>query len=250
MTKELAVKQEIVPQSYFVATNREEMAKAQSGLTSWVASKVEAVKKELRDVSKAVEHARAHKWAIGALMRQKNLWYGRKVYYEKMLEALQAGYVLVPEFPVDIFVIRTTRETPLKQENQTSYSWEGTSRPENHPPEKLEVGDGDYKNAIVPRFYHQTKWKDGDGKERETYHFYNDDTFSDLAFPLIAAKPEVMDATQHAMALKIFDSIGVCPPSKRRGDPLIIGIIEGPKVGYTQKKCHFLISWHIQTEDL
>lgn len=244
------VKSEQIPVTYFAATNSEEMAKAQSGLTAWVSAKVESVKKELRAVSKAVEHARTHKWAIATLLRQKNLWYGRRVYYEKILEALKAGYVLVPEFPVDIFAIRTTREEPLKQENKTSNSWEGTSRPANHPPEKLEAGEGEYKNALVPRFYHTTKWKDNEGKERETHHFYNDSEFSDLAFPLIAAKPEVMDATQSAMALKIFDSLGICPPNKRKGDPLIIGVIEGPKVGYTQKKCHFLIAWHVNVEDL
>lgn len=241
------VKSEQVPVTYFAATNSEEMAKAQSGLTTWVSAKVESVKKELHAVSKAVEHARTHKWAIAPLVRQKNLWYGRRVYYEKILEALKAGYVLVPEFPVDLFAIRLSRETPLRQENSVNSSWE---RGVQHPPQKLEVGEGEYKNPDVPRFYNKIEWKDEKGKDQVVYKFHNDDAFSDLAFPLIAAKPEVMDATQSAMARKIFDSIGICPPDKRKGDPLIIGVIEGPKVGYTQKKCHFLIAWHINVEDL
>lgn len=243
MSKELA----LIQHSYFVATNGEEMAKAQSGLVIWVSAKLESVKKELRDVSKAVEHAREHKWAIGALQRQKNLWYGRRIYYEKMLEALRAGYVLVPEFPIDLFAIRTARTVPMRQAVVRSGNWGGDKE---HPADRLPVGEGEYKNPNQERFVEEINGVErGTGKAITKYEFTNSTEFSDVDFPMIACRPEVMSAASAAMARKIFDTVGVAPQT-RKGDPLIIGVIEGPKVGYTQKKCHFLISWHINVADL
>lgn len=235
------------PATYFVATNREEMAKAQMGLTAWVSAKIEAIKVEIQDVSKSLDIAKKSKWATLPLQRQKNLWYGRRVYYEKVLEALQAGFVIVPEFPIDMFAIRVGRTKPLPQENTRDWNRE---RVPEHPSDRLPAGEGEYKASVQTRYFDERKSKDSTGKEVTRYHFYNDMEFSDVAFPLIACKPDVMNAAQQAMAMKIFDSVGVCPQNRRTGDPLVIGVIEGPKVGYTQKKCHFLISWHIEVTDL
>jgi hypothetical protein len=70
-----------------------------------------------------------------------------------------------------------------------------------------------------------------------------------------------MDATAKAMALKVFDQIGICRPVDHQnerafaasgaGDPLIIGQIlrrrgtyQGPKV------VSFIIAWHLNLNDL
>lgn len=258
--KEQEMPSALVAKDYFVATNGEEMAQAQAGVTAWISAKVNSMKREVSDLSKALNIARERKWATSALIRQRNLALGRRKYYEKVLDALKAGYVLIPAFPVDIFAVRISRETPLPQATERiNQSWEGGIRP-TYASEKLPTGEGDYKAAHLDRYSNSHKWKANDGKENTTYRFFNDDEFSDVAFPLIAAKAEVMESASNAMAKRIFDEIGIVTQNSRQqnrrasmtahGDPLIIGTIVGPKVGYNEKRCHFLITWHVNVEDI
>ena len=58
-------------------------------------------------------------------------------------------------------------------------------------------------------------------------------------------KPRVLQATQHAMAMQIFDELGVMPAVKKT-DPVVIGRIIGPG----NKEMSFLISWFIDRKDL
>jgi hypothetical protein len=71
-------------------------------------------------------------------------------------------------------------------------------------------------------------------------------------FPLIAAVPYVMSATQQAMAKRLFDQIGVSPQDgARSADPLIIGQILGVHQGYSGRKtASFLIAWHLDLRTL
>jgi hypothetical protein len=75
-------------------------------------------------------------------------------------------------------------------------------------------------------------------------------SFAEVHFPLIAARPAVMDAAQRAMALGLFDQMGIC--AERKGDPLIIGQTLLPPVnGRTPRKmASFLIAWHLNLNDL
>lgn len=64
-----------------------------------------------------------------------------------------------------------------------------------------------------------------------------------------------MNATAEAMALKVFDQIGICQPTRnagitRKGDPLIIGQILGKREGWSQKCVSFIIAWHLNLKDL
>jgi hypothetical protein len=70
-----------------------------------------------------------------------------------------------------------------------------------------------------------------------------------VEFPIAAAQAEVMTATQEAMALKVFDAIGICPP-QRKGDPLIIGQIMMPGTRWSRKTVSFLIAWHLDLRTL
>jgi hypothetical protein len=73
--------------------------------------------------------------------------------------------------------------------------------------------------------------------------------FNEAEFPVMAAHPVVMEATARARDMNVFDQIGICPPTRRRGkgDPLIIGqIIETmPKWGEPPKVISFLIAWYL-----
>lgn len=223
--------------AYFSAQNSEEMAKAQSGLSAWLTRKIKEVRKELSEVRQSLKVAKERKWSSAPFQRQKNRIEGQSKYYCKLLAAVNAGYVLVPEFPVDIFAVRVNRSRPGYENTLSS--------------DKLEVAEGRYVAGDATK-----RWAGG-GENRQ---LVNDD-FQNVTFPLVAAKPHVMQATAEAMEKKIFDEVGIVTGTssyghKRTaatntfGDPLIIGIIKADKRGYQEKRCHFLIAWHVNVEDL
>jgi hypothetical protein len=76
--------------------------------------------------------------------------------------------------------------------------------------------------------------------------------WEDIEFQLAIAHPLVMDATAAAMAMKIFDRIGVVPQTARngyRGDPIVLGQITR-KEGYSTKTASFLIAWYLDPRTL
>ena len=80
-----------------------------------------------------------------------------------------------------------------------------------------------------------------------------------MEFPVTMAKPDVIEATSRAKALKIFDDLAILPgyaPSKGttppKGDPIIVGrIIDRARSGpYNTHYLTFIIAWHINTRDI
>jgi hypothetical protein len=240
--------QKTVPQVHLVARDPQQMAAAQSDLTIWIENKLAAVTAEAGELETARDYAKAHKWNYKALANQANKARHLVTYYNKMLIAVKSGLTLVPNFPIDVFAIRIKRELPnasVAENSATNYTprlyTPGDERPDATPagegrwvsPTGGEMESDRYetrseKNEIVK---HADQWRTD---------------FDDVDFPLIAARPVVMDATQQAMALKVFDQVGICPP-KRKGDPLIIGQILLPPIkwGTALKTASFLIAWHL-----
>ena len=63
------------------------------------------------------------------------------------------------------------------------------------------------------------------------------------------AKPQIIEATNAAMEMKVFDEIRLFPFTKRRGDPCILGTIID-RSGTTERRHAFLISWLIREQDI
>jgi hypothetical protein len=57
-----------------------------------------------------------------------------------------------------------------------------------------------------------------------------------------------MQATSRAMALEIFDEIGVFPPTKKE-DPVIIGRVNLNHKGM-KRTVSFMIAWHLNTNQI
>lgn len=257
-TEVVKVEQEVAFPTYFAATNKEEMAKAQGGLMVWCEARLTRARMERMELERAVDNARAHKWATKTLEYQTGKAKRLETYYGKILAAVEKGFVLVPAFPIDVFAIRTTREKPKPKVNLTTSEYSSNAAIHSEMPP---AGEGEYKADEAKRegYYHaevNKKQSDGGTIAQTIYRFENEE-FKDITFPMIACKPEVMNATAQAMALKIFDEIGISHDeagnrsrSFRRGDPLIIGAIYGPGPQYSRKKAHFLISWHVNLRDL
>lgn len=223
------------------------MEQAQSAMIQWTERKVDSMKQEWSELFGAYEHAVKHKWKADTLKRHAAIAEKRVTFYEKILAALRAGYYIVPSFPVTLFAIRTDKKEPkrmyavLRHERHQNFQQE---------PKILKSGEGEYQdpNPVVRKDYGAHTEKDG----QDHWGFYAS-KWDDMEFPTNMSKPHIMEATSRAMALKIFDEIGVLPQDfKRNPDPIIAGRIIDPRPsGYSKpRKVTFLICWHLDTKTL
>jgi hypothetical protein len=226
-----------------IASQPDEMCAAQGKLILWARQRLDEARQQQADLQENVEIAKKNKWGSGGLERA----YSRAVkvteYYEKILAALEAGFVLVPNFPVEVFAIRTRRRTPNKQTNRNKY--DRKPQTSEAPP----AGAGGYVGAF-PAVWQRNLGKDPKDQTRD-YIEYFAKAFQPVDFPFSAAKPVILDATERAMALKCFDSIGALPASANKGDPIIVGRIEHagtPK--WNRKTVTFMIAWFVDTREL
>lgn len=228
----------------------EEMTTCQSALIEWAKAKVASTRAEAAELKESYEHAKARKWKTGPLKRHSDLAADRVTFYEKMLSALEHGFVIVPNFPVSMFAVRKEGESPdgktvlVKGNNYIPrYQQEPDAAPE---------GDGEYRNPF-PHVQSYISHRDDHGNEITRAY---PTAWDEMSFPVTMAKPEIMRAADRAMALKVFDQLGILPAEtmaqkRAKGDPIIVGQIVGPKNAYgVRKTVTFMIAWHLDTRAL
>lgn len=240
-TNELALRQ---PSSvHLVARNAVEMQQSQGNLMSWLTAKIESITAEMAEYQDSLAEAVANKWSTRGLKKAVSGAFWRREFYQKALDAVKAGFTIVPEFPIDIFAIRVARDTPEGGVNDARYS---RPLPDNERCEILPTGAGGY---VSPR-PKVLRWKETrtDARDKSEYriNLVRPTALQSVEFPIRSARAEVMSATAEAMALKVFDEIGICPPA-RQADPLVIGRIWLPR---TTKSVNFLIAWHLNLSEL
>jgi len=221
-----------------------EMLQCQTTLIEWCKRKIAVTCTERDELEGAYKHAVAHKWKSGTLKRHWELAAKRVEYYKKMLTALEAGYYIVPNFPVTLFAIRTDRKKPARIIRTESYVPNLSQDARTLP-----VGKGEYKNP-VPTLRQSEQFKDQHGR---TVRNYWADKWDELEFPANMAKLHIMEATTKAMQLKVFDELGMLPADRQRHpDPILVGHIIDPRpVGYGPPKyITFMIAWHLDTRTL
>lgn len=233
----------------FTAENADEMAQCQNGMIAWAQAKVEQVRKEAFELKVAYDHAVKQKWSNSILKRHAGLAVKRLDFYERLLTALEHGYQIVPSFPITAFAIRTDRKKPLKMWT-TEYYKSHTQEPTLSP-----AGEGEYKNPFPYVEQMTTNAATQNTAEKRAYWA---EAWKELEFPFSMSKPRIMEATTRAMALKIFDDIGILPgyatsegTRAPAGDPLIIARLKVPKLGaYNSRYISFIIAWHLDVSDL
>jgi hypothetical protein len=239
---------------HLIAKNPRQMAKSQRTLLEWLTNKVAFEKREVEDVQEALNIAAEKGWELAALERQVLRATGRVRYYEKLLAAVDEGYCIVPNFPVDFFAIRTRNKMPRTQfkEIRDASNWQDPAVSfDDVPAAALPIGEGTYVSPqpVVERRQQSVGTEGAEkGKRILVKEAWTTD-FAEVAFPLIAARPEIMDATALAMAHKFFDAIGICPPQKQP-DPLIIGKIFGAGRRFHRPEASFLIAWYLDLRTL
>lgn len=242
------------------ATRPDEMAQAQTALIHWAEAKVAEMAAEHDEAKATLETAVKCKWRTEPLRRLHAKAEKRLTFYEKILAALRAGYTIVPNFPVTAFAIRTDRTRPLRMLTTSHYT-KHTQQPAGLP-----VGEGEYQNPF-PHVDQTTVREyspphDGKPAQQEICEYYAY-AWRDLEFPVTMAKPEIIEATTRAMAIKVFDDLGVLPglapgegTKPPKGDPMIVARIwdESQMLpGYSrQSRRHvtFMVAWRINTRDI
>lgn len=224
-----------------VALTPADMAPAQHELLAWCDQKVTAVQAELRDLETNLELATEHGWkhtsVVAAIGRAKK----RVLYYEKMKAAVEAGYLIIPNFPIDVFAVRVQRQ---KQREATSeYEYSRTFK--EAKAELLPAGEGRYVDEELftsDQSFNETV----DGKTKRVNRYVSGD-YDAVDFPVVAVKPAVLGATQRAMALKVFDQVGTVTNSVGR-DPIVVGRLLDPR---GNGRCTtFFVAWWLDLATL
>lgn len=217
------------------ATLPHEMVDAQNQLIDWCARKISIVEAEVKELYEAWGRAKKMKWKDKPIYNLHRGAIRRLNYYVKVKCALIAGYYIVPNFPIQMFAIKTKKNTP-----KDGWAY-GSFRDHKQDPQELSTGEGEYRNPFPLVEY--KAFKDNQTQQEKEYHRATD--WDDLEFPIMMAKPNIMDAVNRAISLKIFDQIGIMPAA-RKEDPVIIGQIFR-KQGYSTKIVSFMIAWHLDT---
>lgn len=240
---------------HLVATTPAQMSMAQEHLVKWFRLKVASFDGEISELDAAIEEADKNGWNGKPLKSQRSRAIVRRTFYEKCLLASDAGFCLIPNIPVSAFAIRVKRDSPVET-NECTYPIESADSSWNVPridDEKCEVlppSEGRYENPVQLERRSQHIIQDGEKKQVVKYVMASG--WQGIEFPMIAARAQVMNETQRAMAMKVFDEIGVSPEShSAKGDPLIIGrIIDRRTYGSPNKVVSFLIAWNVDLRTL
>lgn len=217
-----------------VARTPVELQAAHTEMVAWCEQKTAEVEGEVRALGASINAAIDANLVVNALDRQLKIAEKRLVFYGKVKEALRAGYFIVPNFPMDVFAIRTKAKGP-RSDIEKSH-WARFLQPAQLLPE----GEGRYVSAspTVQRWTEPEKRKDGSQYDQA---YSRPVGFKDVEFPVALAKPEVLTATGLALERKLFDELGIAQDRTMYGDPMILGRVRNPRPH--RPSVTFFVAW-------
>lgn len=253
---------------HLTALNPTEMQSVQGNLKPWLEDKLSVIERDIKEANQGLTEARNNGWSTTALTYARNRAVDDETYYNKILMAVEAGYTIIPDFPISVFAVRSQGD---KRERST---FQGVIRAENtylgRPVQTdcAPAGSGEYRNPQPETFDSVRENRTPGAQERGEPRYYTEVTrtgypANPVRFPPTAARADLMQATAAAMALKAFDCVGICLPvmasgatrrvqenAGRAGDPLIIGQVVHKRIGSKQKVVSFIIGWYLNLNDL
>lgn len=261
------VHDDISPDTHLVATNPLEMQAAQGDLKAWLEGGLTVLERDIMEANSALNEARKNSWATQALTSARNRAVDEETFYNKILLAVEAGYTMIPDFPIQVFAVRRGEQLRLKSETYIGVvNARSTSLGHPIPSDCAPAGAGGYRNPSpeIRNTIRENKHATPENKEPRYYTTVTrySHPAAPISFPSKSARSPVMRATAKAMEEKTFDQLGVCLPTTavaggrqvqqgaRAGDPLIIGQIIGKRVGSKQKVVSFIIAWHLNLNEL
>lgn len=241
-----------------LAKNPVEMAASQAAMIDRVLLRIQQEQYELNLAQENLDHARRLKIKTAGWARLVTKHTGFIKYYEKVLQALKAGYFVVPDLPIAVIAVRTNRVFPTHRKVEQC----GMSV-KDEPPALLPAGEGEYvaPEVLVHRGSYEQAIEGGKTKTVKTITPMGLDTPN---FPFKAVRPEVLSELSNAQKLRLFDLIGVYPNTVRssKRDPMLIGIIttqrermdkyrhQLPDLASGHKRLSFLLKWWLDLDSL
>ncbi len=237
-----------VPDLRLVALHPGQLEAEQKRLVGWAEAKRLEAYQHLCDLQENLDIATRNKWKVTTLRKAVAIQQKVVTYYLKLKTALDEGFYIIPNMAADVFAVRTAARKPNGKVSSTTSSWD---RPSGQQAAKqlLAPGEGRYVSAtetMQQRDEYTEQVKQGDKMvDRTTKQAWSIDFVEEIDFPFSLARPEVLNATQGAMLLKVFDEIAAVPPRRRNQDPMVIGRIYKP--GTNDVHATFLIAWFLDT---
>ena len=222
------------------ALSASEMAQTQQQLTAFCQRKIQALRVDYREAQANFDHAKAAKWRTAPFETAMRKAKKAIIYYGKVWAAVKAGYVIVPNFDAEVMAVRVDSDKP--RHRMDSCIWAINRTQVNAP---APVGTGRYVDDEVNTRYTGYTDRSDPNKPKSVDRYATDDFREEIDFPISVVKPIVMDATQRAMALKIFDRVAVAGAARK--DPIVLGHIMKSKneIGVT-----FFIAWWLDVDAL
>lgn len=242
--KKLVEREQVV-----MARNPEELNIAQQQMVVWADNRIADARDELRDLEANLLLAQQNDWQPGNWKRQMGRVKDTIIYYGKVRAALLEGYCIVPNFPIDVFAVKTRKKKPNKVSE--SSTWRGGPTLPDMRPDKSPVGEGDY---VAPETLNDTWEEEHDDEKNEgktkTWFCATASEMRAPEFPFTLVKPEILEDVSFAKTIRIFDELGVMPERRRRsgGDPVVIGRIRMSNSWSSRTMC-FLLSWWVRPEE-
>jgi hypothetical protein len=223
-----------------VALTPADMVPAQHELIAWCDRKIRALSDEADELELHQKLAVENGWKTSVVVANLNRTARRMTYYSKMQDALKAGYLLVPNMPVDVLAVRVKRAEPRRQ---TSTGWHRF----RSEPELLPTGQGRYVDEQPLEREEPYEKKDTNGNTVTLTRYISAEHDDEVDFPIALTKPIVLKAVARAMALKVFDQIGRVQNGGGR-DPILVGQILDPRRG--GRLATFFLAWWVDTSTL
>lgn len=221
-----------------IAFDPSQLASAQSSLKEWCDRKIKELNEDKKEIESNLAIAKKNKWRTSGYSSMLSKLKQKVTFYSKIKDALAAGYLLIPNFPIDVFAIRRSGTFPTRVESSQKWgSWSQNS-------EILPTGKGHYVSD-------ETTVGSGQrlNDKREVQKYYYAKEFKDVNFPFKLAHPSILKKTQQAMMLKVFDEVGAVG-ERRQKDPMLIGRIFDPTHAYQNRFVTFFIAWWFDYESL
>jgi hypothetical protein len=237
-----------------IADNPQEMVEAQHATIAVVGGKLERAQSELADASQTLITLQESGLSTTAAERIMRSAESRVVFLEKAKQALEAGYVIVPEMPCDVVAIRVKRDNPKKQ-HEIGGNYTPSISLEKAP--GLPAGEGQYVDPLpdseIKKFRELKPQSQGGGEIVKT-HRVTTGWDTDIELPVEFLKPAVVARTGKVMMRKLFDEVAVVGASSRytsgrarKIDPMVVGSVID---GVNKRKLWFLVAWFVDTSEI
>lgn len=234
-----------------IATTAEQMQTAQLILIDRCNVRLHNCEVELGELQHNLRVAKQNKLRQTGISTAISRTKRRVTFYTKLRAAFEAGYTLIPDMDVEVFAIRTTAAGPVEHYDVNKSSYSGVSVPSlpDQQSNLAPLGEGRYVSPQALEVHGEpVESTDKDGKLVYSCDAWAEDFQEEIVFPFALAKPQIVEMTTRAMALKVFDDFGVLPRT-RRSDPMVVGRILLGR-GWQQKRMNFLVCWFVETRTL